>query len=296
MSNDVIIINGCDEKFYLFMDESLRSLEALNLHKRADMGILDLGLSQDQIQDLQSRGYIVKKPTWTWTLPEILKAGHQIGLVARTALRDYFPGYKVYLWFDADAWAQTDEFFDTLVQGAREKGAAVICENGANYKMGFTYAKWWFGNMIAAYGFWRGFKVARKPVINIGIMALSDTAPHWEAWLKHYRDMIETRRRVNIDQHAFNAAVELDHLPCAFVDARCNWIPTLSSPSWNPERKLLCEPNTAAQPISIIHLAGPNKKRVYSLDQTTGGSIDTALGYTEIVNIQKNNHQLHSRT
>jgi len=281
MSNDVIVINGCDEKFFPYMDESLRSLEALNIPDRADMGILDLGLSVEQVNSLSARGYIVKKPSWTLSLPETMREQHQIGLVARTALREYFPGYRVYLWFDADAWAQTPEFFDALVDGAKKNGAAVICEDGVGYKRDFVYAKWWFGNMMAAYGLVSGFLVAKRPVINIGILALSDTAPHWEAWLNYYVEFVKRRNKVN-NQHSFNAAVSIEKLPCSYVSARCNWIPVLGVPTWDSENKLLCEPGPGGKPISVIHLAGPDKKRVYKLDKVGGGTVETALTWHEI--------------
>ena len=285
MSHDVIVINGCDEKFFPYMDESLRSLEALHIPDRADMGILDLGLSDDQVSSLRARGYIVKKPVWTLALPETMREQHQIGLVARTALRDYFPGYKVYLWFDADAWAQTSEFFDLMVEGARKTGAAVICEDGVGYKMDFIYAKWWYGNMMAAYGIFDGFKVAQKPVINIGMLALSDTAPHWEAWLNYYLEFVKRRNRVN-NQHSFNAAVVLENLPCAKLSARCNWIPVLGVPVWNPENRMLCEPGKNGKPVSVIHLAGPDKKRLYKLDQVGGGCVETSLTWEAIKCLQ----------
>ena len=90
-------------------------------------------------------------------------------------------GYGIYLWFDADAWAQTPEFFDDLVAGAQAEGAAVAREDGANYRRTLTYSKWWIGNMMAAYGPIRGLRVALRPAMNIGILALSDRAPHWDA-------------------------------------------------------------------------------------------------------------------
>lgn len=263
------------------MEEAISSLHDCGIHKRADFGVLDLGLSTAQVSKLEGMGCTVKKPYWTLSLPEVLKAEHQIGLVARTALREYFPGYKVYLWFDADAWAQTPEFFDTLVEGARSKGAAVICETGAKYKMDWMYTRWWYGNMMAAYGLWKGFRVARKPVINIGIMAIADTAPHWEAWISYYVKFVSKMKKVN-NQHSFNAAVTLENLPCHYADARCNWITYLSIPSWNPKIKLLCEPNSAAKPISVVHMAGPNKRKLCNLDQTIGGTIETPLDYVSI--------------
>jgi hypothetical protein len=61
-------------------------------------------------------------PGRTINVPQELRDGFMIGNVAKTALRDYFPGYDVYLWFDADAWAQTGEFFDAFVAGALAEG------------------------------------------------------------------------------------------------------------------------------------------------------------------------------
>lgn len=225
-----IIMTGCDSKFYQYMDECLSSLLGLGLDARADFGILDLGLLPEQVAELQSRGCKVVVPEWTLPVPPEKRIKHELGLVARTALREYFPGYQVYLWFDADAWAQTPEFFDSFVSGAKEKGAAIVREDGSGQKRNFLYNKWHYGHMIASYGLLNGVKVAYKPTINIGLIALSDTAPHWQAWINHYTDMIVKRGKTNLDQHAFNAAIELDNLPAAHIPARNNWVTTLSAP------------------------------------------------------------------
>src|SRR6185369_6444697 len=119
------------------------------------------------------------QPTWTLPVPEDKRVPHDVGLVARTALRDYFPGYEVYLWFDADAWAQTPEFFDLFTEGAKAKGAAIVRENGTGMKRDWLYNRWWYGHMMAAYGPLGGIKAAYPPAINIGILALSANAPHW---------------------------------------------------------------------------------------------------------------------
>jgi hypothetical protein len=282
-----IVITGCDAKFYPYMEECLNSLVEMNIDAKADIAILDLGLSADQVNILKSRGFIVKTPTWpSYVSEEAKKMAHQIGLVARTALREYFPGYSVYLWFDADAWAQTPEFFDTLVGGALDKGAAVIRENGSNYKRDFMYTKWWFGNMMTAYGVMNGLKVCFKPSINIGILALSDKAPHWEAWIRYYQEFIRKRGKVN-NQHSFNAALELEHLPHFLAPARTNWITTLSTPMWNSELNMVCEPNKGAIPLSVIHLAGPKKDAPYALKTTAGGEISTPLTYNVIKSLMQ---------
>lgn len=285
MKKSVILITGCDSKFYGYMEECLESLLLLNLDQKADIAILDLGLTLPQISALTSKGFQVMKPTWPDFVPLNIRTPHQIGLVARTALRDYFPGYQTYLWFDADAWAQTPEFFEKLVDGAQAHGAAVIREDGANYKRDLTYSRWWYGNMMTSYGFVNGLSIARKPAINIGILALSDTAPHWNAWINRYRQFIDKRQKLN-NQHSFNAAIELDGLAHAKVSARCNWITTLSTPSWDPETKMLCEPGFSKAPLSVIHLAGPDKQARYKVARVGGGEIATALTY-KVINALK---------
>lgn len=265
------------------MIESLDSLHLLNLEREADFGILDLGLSDDQSLILKNRGYLVRTPRWTMNIPNSIRKPHQLGLVARTDLREYFPGYDVYLWFDADAWAQTPEFFYELTQGALKHGAAIIRENGSGYRKDFMYAKWWYGNMVASYGLVKGLKAALQPVANIGIMALSSNAPHWEVWKKYYQKFINKRGKVN-NQHSFNAALVLEKLDYYCAPARCNWITVLSDPYWNPQTEMLCEPNQVATPLSVIHLAGPEKSKKYNLKQTGGGFYTTKLTYYEIVN------------
>lgn len=277
-----IIINGCDKNFYSYMVESLDSLVDLKLHEKAAIGILDLGLDFTQAQELKNKGYYVVKPTWTMSVPESIRKQHQLGLIARTDLRDYFPGYDVYLWFDADAWAQTPEFFYELTEGASNRGAALISENGPGYRKDFAYAKWWYGNMVASYGLMKGLYVASQPVFNIGIMALASNAPHWDVWKRYYQEFINTREKVN-NQHSFNAAVRLENLDFHLAPARCNWITVLSDPTWNPETRMLCEPNKGSKPLSVIHMAGPNKSKIYNLRQTSGGMHMTSLTYKAII-------------
>lgn len=279
MSRKTIILTGCDANFYDFMSETLASLEALNLKAEADIGILDLGLKPEQVAELEGKGYLVKKPHWTLKVPQELRKSYLVGFDARTCLPDYFPGYTVYLWFDADAWAQTREFFDVLVAGAEQHGAAIIRENGAGYKRDFLYNKWWYGHMLASWGIVKGLRVAMPAAINAGIYAIHADAPHWKAWREDYQHMIDTRKKLNMDQHAFNATIVLRRMPHLLAPATCNWICTLSPPRWNPETRRFVTPDAAAKPLSVLHLAGPDKRRIYRLENIKGGNIETALTY-----------------
>lgn len=279
MSTKIILATGCDAIFYNFLQETLSSWMRLGLPARADIGIVDMGLSTEQIAVLEAQGYAIVVPGWTINVPQELRDGFMIGNVAKTALRDYFPGYDVYLWFDADAWAQTSEFFDAFVAGALAEGAAVVREDGFGYKRNYLYNRWWYGHMIAGFGLRRGFRIAYKPAINSGIFGLSAGAPHWKLWAKTFARLIESRRRLNLDQHALNAAIDLFDLPEARLPARCNWIATLSHPVWDSRRRLFCTPGPDPQPISVMHLAGSDKRRIYQLAQLGGGTKPTPITY-----------------
>ncbi|MET1026369.1 MAG: hypothetical protein ABWY00_04315 [Dongiaceae bacterium] len=278
MSREIIITGG-DAHFFPFLISALNSLRAFPETASRDFGIIDQGLQADQIAQLESLGCRIVQPEWTLPVPEDRRLLRNIGLVARTALRDYFPGYEVYLWFDADAWMQTPEFMHIFMDGARANGAAVVLENGPGYRRPLSDLKWWAGNMIAAYGAMAGLRLSVARSINIGILCLRDNAPHWDAWIRAYTRALERTGKVNLDQHAFLAAIHLDGLATTFLPARYNWLPHLSRPVWNQETRLLCEPVSPYRPLSVIHLAGPRKDRPYEITSLSGGTLTTPLTY-----------------
>jgi hypothetical protein len=274
-----IIITGGDAHFFPWMFAAISSLRAHAETSALDLGIIDQGLTDEQRAQLGALGCKIVQPQWTLPVPQEARQLRNIGLVARTALRDYFTGYEVYLWFDADAWMQTPEFVAAYIDGARQRGASVATENGPGYRKTFADLKWWTGNMVASFGVIDGLRCSFITSINIGVLCLKDTAPHWAEWQRFYTLALQRTGKVNMDQHAFLAAVHLGSLPTTFLPARFNWLPHLSCPVWNPETRLLCEPAAPHRPLSVIHLAGPRKDRPYELTRLNGGSLATSLTY-----------------
>jgi hypothetical protein len=274
-----IIITGGDAHFFPWIIAAISSLRAHAETRALDMGIIDQGLTEAQRAQLSAFGCQIVEPQWTLPVPQEARTLRNIGLVARTALRDYFPGYEIYLWFDADAWMQTPEFVTAYTEGARVRGAAVVTENGPGYRKTFTDWKWWAGNMVASFGALDGLRCSFATSINIGVLCLKDTAPHWQQWQRYYTKALERTGKVNMDQHALFAAIHLENLPTAFLPARFNWLPHLSCPVWNADKKLLCEPTAPHRPLSVIHLAGPRKDRPYEVAHLSGGSFATSLTY-----------------
>ncbi len=274
-----IIITGGDATFFPFLIGAIESLRAHAQTAARDLGVIDQGLTNEQRAQLAALGCKIVQPEWTLPVPQEARLLRNIGLVARTALREYFPGYRVYLWFDADAWMQTPEFVAAYIEGALATGAAVAREDGPGYRRDWNDLRWWIGNMLASFGPLDGLRCSLVTSINIGVVCLTDTAPHWDAWKQLYTQALERTGKVNMDQHAFLAAIHLRGLPTSFLAARFNWLPHLSCPIWNPQLRLLCEPVAPHRPLSVIHLAGPRKDRPYELTRLNGGSFATSLTY-----------------
>jgi hypothetical protein len=260
-----ILVTGADERFADFMFDALDSLLACGVLDQVQIGVLDFGLSTSRLRDLDRFAPEIVKPRWPHFVPRGLQDRQQLGLISRPFLRDLFPGYQVYVWFDADAWAQDPSFLQRYVHGAQQRGAAVALENGWGYRKSSREKTWWFGNLIRTFGPTRGIQLCLRTSLNIGILALSSAAPHWDAWSRRYAESIDRTGKLTLDQHAFYAAVHLDKIDTSFLAASDNWQPILSVPAWDEAELCLCEPGPYPTKISIIHLAGPDKERLYQL-------------------------------
>ncbi|MCJ2106009.1 hypothetical protein MKK70_11615 [Methylobacterium sp. E-041] len=283
-----IVITGGDEKFYNLMMECILSLNKVGIRSFAEIGVLNQGLSEHSCSCIKAMGIKIANPEWPDFVPSELRNNNQIGLVSRPYLRDLFPGYDIYLWFDADAWAQNSDFYNSYIEGAAREGAAVALENGAGYRKSWREMKWWAGNYISAYGLKTGLNLSFKNSINIGILALKNDAAHWGAWTAQYKSIIDKTGKLNLDQHAFHAAIHLNGFRTKLLPARMNWLPILSAPLVEKGSMVLREPSVNKEVISIIHLAGPDKERTYNLKG--GLDISTSLTYNAYNSLYDSHH------
>jgi hypothetical protein len=290
MTNATIIVTASDSSYFVLLQEALASLTLLRIREHALVGILDLGMSSEQLRLLHAQSYLIRRPAWPSDFPLVDHEQYELGLVNRPHLRDYFPGFRVYLWLDADTWIQKPDFLELLVRGAMLNGTAIIRENGPGYHRAGFYKRWWYGNMNKAYGTYSGIAIGALPTINIGVLALKDTAPHWDLWSEHYKWIIGKCGRADMDQHAFNAAIYLAQLSHSSLPARFNWICAMSKPIWNSNQHLLCEPGPDLSPISVVHLAGRNKEHVYLIEQTRGNPILMPLTFYAVSKAANSNY------
>ena len=209
-----IIITGGTADFWPYVRECVDSLIASGILERADLGILDHGMTPDQSATFKGVAKHIVRPDWVtraMRVPAHLQQDRHLSLVARSDLRNLYPGYDIYLWFDADAWCQTTEFFDVYVKGALESGLAVAKEDGFDYSPTLAERRWWIGNYFLGFGLVDGFRggVIAAP-INIGLVALHHDAPHWDRYREHHQNTIDRTGKINLDQHSCHATLALE--------------------------------------------------------------------------------------
>jgi hypothetical protein len=201
-----------------------------------------------------------------------------MGYMARPFIRDVFPGYDIYVWLDADTWLQDRIAFNHLVDQASARQAAVVRQNERAYRFWLWQMAWINKHYIKGYNLWPGLYLAMRPMINNGVFAIHADAPHWERWRHYYQYALDrTKTPAPHDQFSLNAAVYLDHLSTSFLPATANWICDLATPMWNDEHRKLCVPYPPYEPISIVHLAGPAKTRLFQIKRVNGGTIERRL-------------------
>jgi hypothetical protein len=278
-----LVLTGGTSSFFPFIRECVDSLADTGVLQRADLGLIDHGLTEEQLRSFSAQATHVVRPSYAdlgMRIPQALQQPWSLNLVARSDLPALFPGYEVYLWFDADAWAQRADFFDVYVEGALRSGMAVARDDGAGYRPSWRERRWWIGNYVLGFGLLDGLRGGLlNRAINIGLVAIHRDAPHWARYRQRHQAAIDRTGKINLDQHACHAALALDKLPVTYVPAIYNWQPVLSMPHWDPMRAALCEPRAGGRVLSVVHLAGRNKRDVQRLRTTEGGSVEMALTY-----------------
>lgn len=281
-----IILTGGTHEYFPFVRECVDSLVDTGVLERADLGILDHNLTEEQLQTFSSQAAMIVRPSYAdlgMDIPASMQLPWSLNLVARSNLPALFPGYEIYLWFDADAWAQTADFFDVYVNAASRTGFAVAKDDGYGYRQSSFERRWWIGNYVRGFGLIDGLRggVLNK-AINIGMVAIHRDAPHWARYRQRHQAAINRTGKINLDQHACHATLVLDKYPVEYVSAIHNWQPILSMPHWDSRRGLLCEPRAGGDVLSVVHLAGRKKRDVQPIRTTDGGIIESALTYHEV--------------
>ncbi len=129
-------VTGGDSNYFPLFVEAIESIRATNSYKNCDVFVFDCGLTEEQkrhlLEDLQVKA--VSDPGWDVNVPMTCQLNEQgaitqyqtpIGfkcMVARPHMDKHFPGYRYYMWIDADAWIQDERAVDLYLDYAKSQG------------------------------------------------------------------------------------------------------------------------------------------------------------------------------
>ncbi len=285
-----VIVTATNDLYLPLALSLLRSLRDLSFCTQFDIGVLDVGLSDAARAQIAAFGAIIVSANVDINYPDRLAWEQQSPAVraqtARPYLRDYFTGYDIYMWIDADAWAQTPDAIETMLVGAASDDAIYIAsEIDRDYQPYFLssqpwnyHFKWYSANfpsdIVAA--------IFPRPMLNNGIWAMAATSPVWKAWGAVYTDCLQriekmTREQFMCDQLSLNVAIYTQGLPLKVMPAEFNWLSLYAIPMWDREKKLFIRPTVPRTPLSMIHLTHEKKLRDFDFVTSDGGTYRRTL-------------------
>lgn len=265
-----IIITAADAGYFSLVQGTILSIRQKPQGQAIALGLIDLGCTPVQRHWLEQQGVQLRQVDWPFDFPRReLAPEHLKGSITRPYLRQYFPGYDLYLWIDADAWVQDWSAVELLLRGASRRGLAVVPEldraSGFQYGGLPGYLKW----AKEIYRLNAGDEAAANyhfyPMLNGGVFALRHDAPHWQPWGRQLEQIVrQTAAEIGFqigDQIALNLIVYGQGLfdQTEILPAWCNWTCHMRLPVWDPAQQLLVEPYLPETPLGIVHLAGAQK-------------------------------------
>ena len=268
------IISLADANYFNLLNELIDSIVRFEQSKELDICIMDAGLTEGQIKVLEKKVYQIKKAKWDIEVPNSKIKGREWlkSQVSRAFIPNYFPGYKKYLWIDADAWVNSWNSIELYFKGCENKKLAIATSADRSYGR-VLRAQWIFGSFARiksqnykhakSSGFSEKISrdVALKPHLNIGLFCLEEKAPHWEVWQKNLRKALSSGKIWGSEQIAMNITIYSDNLDVEILPAYCNWT-HIEAIKFDKKLETFVEPYLPNHEIGIIHLAGKNNDNI----------------------------------
>lgn len=267
-----ILCTGSEDRFAKLAESLLRSVRELQT-RDLDIGFLDLDLSPEKRAAIAGLADKVERPGWDahFTPPDNDPSQIHHGFRAMTArpyLPDYFPGYDIYLWIDADCWVQNWWAVEWLIQGAEAGALTVVPEIDRAYRHFYDNRKlqiWTYNNYVELFGKRFAQQIGWNPVINSGVFAMPANSKIWKRWRLAMQHALDRKTDFYAEQMALNFVVYRTDPPRQFLPAYCNWLVNKALPAFDPVSGQFVEPYLPHHPLGIVHLSGDAKSQTHDL-------------------------------
>lgn len=270
----VAIISSADDTYCPLLLELIASLKQHPQYRYviSSLGIINAGLSPDNIALLQQQGANVVDGIWPIPLSEKRLKGRTFlqACVSRPYIPTLFPGSELYIWLDADTWVQDWSAIDLLLQGAIKSGLAVVPQVDRAYgkamrlgwigSLPFRPRSFYYSNARKAFN----GKIARAlfpfPTVNAGVFAMRADAPHWNRWQTLIKQALVKGNVFTAEQLTMGMMIWLEGYKAERLPATCNWLAE-TKPLYDTAQNRFIEPFLPHQPIGIMHLSGYDSMR-----------------------------------
>lgn len=278
-----IIVTSANALYFDLVQDLVHSISIQKFDVTFDIGVLDTGLTEEQCTWLKAQGVKIERTRGLAALPHAKELSEKIPgfatLTEQLYMRDYFSGYDVYLWMDADSWVQTPEAINVMMSSAANSPALHIApEFDRSYQPFFDNSTTWgmyHDWYIKSYGPEVAGEMALRPMYNVGIWAMHKDCAGWERWTNYYLGFLKSIAEPSVDhfmahQLGMNIALHRGEVPNLKLPARYNWLTAFARPLYDKQRNLFLEPSPPYHPISHIHLTRNVKAQNETLLCTDG--------------------------
>ena len=296
------IVTLADSNYFELLLELIDSIKKHKESESVSICVLDVSLSEEQIEILKKKADIIKKAKWDIPVPAYKTLGKEWlkSQVSRAFLPDYFPDFEKYLWIDCDAWVNSWEAIELYFKACNNGTLGITQSIGPGYKI-LTKVKWIFGKiaLIKSQNYKHAKKsgfpesVARKiafaPHINIGVFSLEKKSKCWKLWQEILKKSLSSGKVFGSEGLAMNIAVYEKNADVEFLPLNCNWIASNVLPKFDVASNTFVEPYLPHNKIGIMHLAAglwkdgkdmrTNKEVKILIKTTQGKELEKSLRY-----------------
>lgn len=296
-----IIVTGCDHSYFHLVDELVASIRD---HADTPIGVIDCGMTPEQVARLQARGIRTIAPHIPDYAPRrAIRNRPSLAInISKLWLDRILPEFDLIAWLDADTWVQDGRALEQVFAAGEGGALAIVPEIGAKIA-NLLGVRWicpgWMqirsflykNASRAGLPFHIRKRIGAKPLLNAGVFCLHRDATIWPV-LRRWQALILPRRGMAFtqDQLCMALAVYIDGQPVTFLDNGHNYLgPWLLDESTGQLANLFFP----HPPVGIVHMASQKAMRS-ALDNTMtiptvqGGKVALNLRYAGMRQFQRN--------
>ena len=291
----VIFVSSADSNYFPMLAEWIHSIRRHPESADMDIGILNAGMNEREVEYLRAQGCIVKETEWPAKFPswKIRGKDYLKSCICRPFLPDYFPGYETICWMDADTWVQNWHVIPQFLNAAQNGNMALTTQMDRAYPRQMRI-KWLGPIPIKIRGFYMnnareafGLKMAKDlypfTVLLAGMFAMRADAPHWKRWQEIMLKGLKKGKIFTAEQLSLGILCHLEKYPIDILPGWMHWLCTYPT-HWDEAAQMFTEPYTPHEKIGVLHMSGVDEMRLdrsvkMEFKTQSGGTIQKSFRY-----------------